>query len=70
MRCIEPVQSSGPGFLSLNRGDLVKVIDRKGDEFWTGEVNRAVGLFPIDACEEVPADYVPSRGSMAIRYAI
>eukprot|EP01122_Echinamoeba_exundans_P010740 TRINITY_DN4077_c0_g1_i1.p1 TRINITY_DN4077_c0_g1~~TRINITY_DN4077_c0_g1_i1.p1 ORF type:complete len:944 (+),score=200.29 TRINITY_DN4077_c0_g1_i1:66-2897(+) len=53
VKALEPYQASGPGQLSFNKGDVIRVIEKKEEDFWMGELNKAIGLFPTDCVEEI-----------------
>jgi hypothetical protein len=38
--------SGEAGDLKITEGDVVLIIDRSSDDWWTGEVNGKKGLFP------------------------
>jgi signal transducing adaptor molecule len=47
VRAIYPFVTQERGELSFERGDVIKVIDRMYDEWYTGAVGGRIGIFPI-----------------------
>ncbi|XP_051503541.1 mitogen-activated protein kinase kinase kinase 21 isoform X2 [Myxocyprinus asiaticus] len=66
-------EASGEDELSLRRGDVVEVLSKdaaiSGDEgWWTGKINRRVGIFPSNYVTYQPAIYrLPAGGSVGNR---
>ncbi|XP_052007523.1 mitogen-activated protein kinase kinase kinase 21 isoform X3 [Xyrauchen texanus] len=66
-------EASGEDELSLRRGDVVEVLSKdaaiSGDEgWWTGKINRRVGIFPSNYITYQPAIYrLPAGGSVGAR---
>ncbi|XP_051507859.1 mitogen-activated protein kinase kinase kinase 21-like isoform X1 [Myxocyprinus asiaticus] len=66
-------EASGEDELSLRRGDVVEVLSKdaaiSGDEgWWTGKINRRVGIFPSNYVTYQPAIYrLPAGGSVGAR---
>lgn len=54
VRAIYPFVTSERGELSFERGDVIKVIDRMYDEWYTGAVGGRIGIFPISYVEPLP----------------
>ena len=42
---------------------MIRLIERKDGDWGVGELNKAVGLFPLDCCEDLPPDSTPAAGS-------
>ena len=38
--------------LSINPGDVIKIIDKYDTEWWQGELNGSVGIFPASYVED------------------
>lgn len=57
VRAIYPFTTTEKGELSFNKGDVIKVIDRMYDEWYTGAVDGRIGIFPVS--------YVVSRSLLA-----
>jgi signal transducing adaptor molecule len=47
VRAIYPFDSRERGELSFEKGDIIKVIDRMYDEWYTGAVGGRIGIFPV-----------------------
>jgi signal transducing adaptor molecule len=47
VRAIYPFTTSERGELSFEKGDVIKVIDRMYDEWYTGAVGGRIGIFPV-----------------------
>jgi signal transducing adaptor molecule len=47
VRAIYPFTTTEKGELSFNKGDVIKVIDRMYDEWYTGAVDGRIGIFPV-----------------------
>ncbi|KIM32787.1 hypothetical protein M408DRAFT_186587 [Serendipita vermifera MAFF 305830] len=53
LRALHNFSSKDPAILNFDVNDVIKVIDAGiTDEWWTGEINGRVGLFPRTYCEE------------------
>jgi hypothetical protein len=63
VKALEPYQASGPGQLSFNKGDVIRVVEKKEDDFWMGELNKAIGLFPADCVEEIGGSSNDAKGT-------
>ncbi|XP_048863123.1 mitogen-activated protein kinase kinase kinase 21 isoform X2 [Brienomyrus brachyistius] len=67
-------EASGEDELSLRRGDVVEVLSKdvaiSGDEgWWTGKINRRVGIFPSNYVTYQPTMYhrLPANGAAGMR---
>lgn len=47
VRAIYPFTTTERGELSFEKGDVIKVIDRMYDEWYTGAVGGRIGIFPV-----------------------
>lgn len=47
VRAIYPFVTHEKGELSFEKGDVIKVIDRMYDEWYTGAVGGRIGIFPV-----------------------
>jgi signal transducing adaptor molecule len=47
VRAIYPFVTHEKGELSFDKGDVIKVIDRMYDEWYTGAVGGRIGIFPV-----------------------
>lgn len=54
VRAIYPFVTEEKGELPFERGDVIKVIDRMYDEWYTGAVGGRIGIFPISYVEPLP----------------
>ncbi|KAJ9120044.1 hypothetical protein QFC22_002941 [Naganishia vaughanmartiniae] len=54
VRAIYPFTTTEKGELSFNKGDVIKVIDRMYDEWYTGAVDGRIGIFPVSYVEPMP----------------
>ncbi|KAJ9103786.1 hypothetical protein QFC21_002248 [Naganishia friedmannii] len=54
VRAIYPFTTTERGELSFNKGDIIKVIDRMYDEWYTGAVDGRIGIFPVSYVEPMP----------------
>lgn len=70
-------EASGEDELSLRRGDVVEVLSKdvaiSGDEgWWTGKINRRVGIFPSNYVTYQPAVYhrLPANGAAGMRESV
>ncbi|CAG0881852.1 unnamed protein product [Cyprideis torosa] len=51
--------NSPRGVLPVERGDFIRVVQRRGDGWWEGEniVTKERGMFPVDLCVDVPSRF-------------
>lgn len=54
VRAIYPFVTHEQGELSFEKDDVIKVIDRMYDEWYTGAVGGRIGIFPISYVEPLP----------------
>ncbi|GHJ83801.1 hypothetical protein NliqN6_0203 [Naganishia liquefaciens] len=54
VRAIYPFTTTERGELSFDKGDVIKVIDRMYDEWYTGAVGGRIGIFPVSYVEPLP----------------
>ncbi|KAG7571300.1 hypothetical protein FFLO_00812 [Filobasidium floriforme] len=54
VRAIYPFVTHEKGELSFDKGDVIKVIDRMYDEWYTGAVGGRIGIFPVSYVEPLP----------------
>lgn len=43
-----PHQAQNPDELSFNKGDVITLLDKIEENWWKGELNGVIGIFPKD----------------------
>lgn len=63
VRAIYPFVTHEKGELSFDKGDVIKVIDRMYDEWYTGAVGGRIGIFPISYVVSVTRNRAKRRNA-------
>jgi Variant SH3 domain len=67
LRTLHNFSSKDPAVLSFNAKDIINVLDvGSGTDWWKGELDGRIGMFPRTYCEEIPGEGEEKQGSFVL----